>query len=302
MTLSPRLYTSSGRLLPSLGAGLLDGRRSDFHRHPAPRIHGYAPVAAAACDGVRHRCRRSCAGVGAGGPLPERLMGGVSPERLQRFFVAQPGAYVVGKAVRDLCIFSAQNILRDPPFSRMDMISCRNLLIYLDSDAQRRVFPVFHYALRPGGFLFLGQSETIGRFTELFAALDKTKCVYRAVDGARPRSMPLSMSGSSPGLFPCPLRSNPFQEWFAASQSGRSPYRSVDAAACGRHRKWRDRLFFSADWEISRTALRGSNPSTAFDGAQGPPPRPAQRATPGFADRSTGGAREHQIRNRKSSH
>ena len=133
---------------------------------------------------------------------PERLMEGVSPERLQRFFVAQPGAYVVAKAVRDLCVFSPHNLLRDPPFSRMDLISCRNLLIYFDGDAQRRLFPVFHYALRPGGFLFLGQSETIGRFTDLFAPLDKTKCVYQAVDVARPRNMPLSISGSSPGLFP----------------------------------------------------------------------------------------------------
>ena len=135
---------------------------------------------------------------------PERLMGGISPERLQRFFVAQPGGYVVAKAARDLCVFSPHDVLRDPPFSRMDMVSCRNLLIYFDSDAQRRVFPVFHYALRPGGFLFLGQSETIGRFTDLFTPLNKTKCVYQAVDGARPRSMPLSISGSRPGLFAMP--------------------------------------------------------------------------------------------------
>jgi two-component system CheB/CheR fusion protein len=135
---------------------------------------------------------------------PERLMGGVSPERLQRFFVAQPGAYVVAKAVRDLCVFSPHDVLRDPPFSRMDMISCRNLLIYFDGDAQRRVFPVFHYALRSGGFLFLGQSETIGRFTDLFTALNKTNCVYQSVGAVRPRSMPLSISGLSPGPFAVP--------------------------------------------------------------------------------------------------
>ena len=135
---------------------------------------------------------------------PERLMQGVSPERLQRHFVAQPGAYVVAKPVRDLCVFSPHNVLRDPPFSRMDMISCRNLLIYFDGDAQRRLFPVFHYALRPGGFLFLGQSETIGRFSDLFAALNKTKGVYQALDAARSRSMPLSVGGSSPGLFAVP--------------------------------------------------------------------------------------------------
>ncbi|RBP17520.1 two-component system CheB/CheR fusion protein [Roseiarcus fermentans] len=119
------------------------------------------------------------------GRYPERLVQGVSPERLQRFFVAQPGAYVVAREVRDLCAFSTHNLLRDPPFSRMDMISCRNLLIYFGGEAQRQLFPVFHYALRPGGLLFLGQSETIGRFADLFRALNTAKYVYQALDAAR---------------------------------------------------------------------------------------------------------------------
>ena len=66
----------------------------------------------------------------------------------------------IAKAVRDLCVFSRHSVLRDPPFSRMDLISCRNLLIYFGADAQRQVLPIFHYALRPEGYLFLGKSET----------------------------------------------------------------------------------------------------------------------------------------------
>jgi two-component system CheB/CheR fusion protein len=87
------------------------------------------------------------------------LSGAISPERLQRFFTADGEMMVLTKAVRDLCVFSAHSVVRDPPFSRVDLISCRNLLIYLDGETQRRVMPVFHYALRPGGNLFLGSSE-----------------------------------------------------------------------------------------------------------------------------------------------
>lgn len=125
------------------------------------------------------------------GRYPEALMEGVSLERRQRFFTADPGGYVVAKEVRDLCVFSAHDILRDPPFSRMDLISCRNLLIYFNAQAQARMFPVFHYALRPRGFLFLGMSESIGRFTDLFAPIDKSHSLFRARDTSPPTRMPL---------------------------------------------------------------------------------------------------------------
>src|SRR6185295_20384614 len=80
----------------------------------------------------------------------------VSPERLQRFFTKQSDEYRVVKDVRDLCLFARQDVTHDPPFSRLDLISCRNLLIYLDTFAQRRVLRTFHYALRPHGMLFVG--------------------------------------------------------------------------------------------------------------------------------------------------
>jgi two-component system CheB/CheR fusion protein len=110
------------------------------------------------------------------------IAGAVSPERQDRFFVANGEMRVLTKDVRELCVFSAHSVLRDPPFSRMDLVSCRNLLIYLDGEVQRRVVPVFHYALRPGGHLFLGTSEGVGQFGELFAPVEKKNRIFRRRD------------------------------------------------------------------------------------------------------------------------
>jgi two-component system CheB/CheR fusion protein len=102
----------------------------------------------------------------------------VSPDRLRRFFARVDGHYQIGKAVRDLCVFSRHNLATDPPFSRLDMVSCRNVLIYLDTELQKRVLPVLHYSLNPGGILLLGASETVGSFTDLFSTLDQKHRVY----------------------------------------------------------------------------------------------------------------------------
>ncbi|MEO7599431.1 MAG: CheR family methyltransferase, partial [Opitutus sp.] len=102
----------------------------------------------------------------------------VSPERLRRFFVEQEGGWRVTKALREQVVFARQNVASDPPFSRIDLISCRNVLIYLESELQKKIFPAFHYALKPGGFLFLGASESIGQFTELFAVADKKQKIF----------------------------------------------------------------------------------------------------------------------------
>lgn len=99
----------------------------------------------------------------------------VSEERLRRFFVKVDSNYHIAKSIRDLCIFSRQDITRDPPFSRIDLVSCRNLLIYLNPELQKRVMPVFHYALSPNGLLMLGISEVIGAFSELFRPLNDKK-------------------------------------------------------------------------------------------------------------------------------
>jgi two-component system CheB/CheR fusion protein len=112
------------------------------------------------------------------GLYPKSIEREVSPERLRRFFVEVDGGYRVAKAIRDVCIFARHNALGDPPFSRMDLVSCRNVMIYMEAGLQKRLLPLLHYALKPKGFLFLGPSETIGASRELFELEDSQAKVY----------------------------------------------------------------------------------------------------------------------------
>jgi two-component system CheB/CheR fusion protein len=102
----------------------------------------------------------------------------VSPERLRRFFVEEEGGYRINKALREMVVFARQNLMSDPPFSRMDLVSCRNLMIYLETGLQKKLIPTFHYALKPDGFLFLGTSESVGSFTDLFEPADRKHKIY----------------------------------------------------------------------------------------------------------------------------
>ena len=115
----------------------------------------------------------------------------VSPERLKRFFIHETGTYRVVKELRDMCIFSTHSIIRDPPFSRLDLISCRNLLIYLKPSLQGQIIPLFHYSLRPGGYLFLGSSENLSRYGELFVTVDRKSRVFRRRDLVSRPTLPL---------------------------------------------------------------------------------------------------------------
>ena len=137
----------------------------------------------------------SAIGVARAGRYPSTLLDGLSDERRRRFFVEHEQSWMIAKEVRELCTFSAHSLVRDPPFSRIDMISCRNLLIYLDAGLQANIVPAFHYALKPGGILVLGSSETVSRHEELFTALDGTARIFvrREV-----RSPPLSLQPSAP--------------------------------------------------------------------------------------------------------
>jgi two-component system, chemotaxis family, CheB/CheR fusion protein len=112
------------------------------------------------------------------GFYPENIRTHVDPERLRRFFAKADRGYRINKTVREACIFARQNVVVDPPFSNLDLVSCRNLLIYLGNPLQRKVLPLFHYALRPEGFLLLGASETVGSFCDLFSLVDKKAKVY----------------------------------------------------------------------------------------------------------------------------
>ncbi len=116
---------------------------------------------------------RARAGFYADGSLAE-----VSADRLRRFFVKTNGGYQITKAVREMCVFARQDVAKDPPFSRMDLISCRNVLIYMGPVLQKKAMSVFHYSLKPGGFLLLGKSESVSGFADLFALVDRKHRIY----------------------------------------------------------------------------------------------------------------------------
>jgi two-component system CheB/CheR fusion protein len=116
--------------------------------------------------------------MGREGIYPDVIAADVSEERLRRFFVKERHGYRVRREVREMVLFALQDLLKDSPFSRLDLIACRNLLIYLNRDAQARLFEIFHFALRPEGFLFLGSSESVEDDSPLFTALDKKHRIY----------------------------------------------------------------------------------------------------------------------------
>jgi two-component system, chemotaxis family, CheB/CheR fusion protein len=119
----------------------------------------------------------------------------ISPERLQRYFVEEANGYRVSHEIRETVIFAPQNVIMDPPFTKLDILSCRNLLIYLAPDLQRKLLPLFHYALNPGGLLFLGSAETIGPATDLFSPVNGAARIYRRVE-TPPRTMPVEFPAS----------------------------------------------------------------------------------------------------------
>lgn len=112
------------------------------------------------------------------GTYAETAVANVSPERLKRFFVKVGDSYQIGKQVRDRCVFARHDLAKDPPFSKLDLISCRNVLIYMSTALQERVLSLFHYALKPAGFLLLGKSETPGSSSRLFVQVDNRWKIY----------------------------------------------------------------------------------------------------------------------------
>ncbi|MEX2220542.1 MAG: chemotaxis protein CheB [Candidatus Rokuibacteriota bacterium] len=112
------------------------------------------------------------------GTFPAAIEHEVSPDRLRRFFVKADGRYQINKAVRDMCVFAPHDLTKDPPFSKLDLITCCNVLIYLGPELQERIIRLFHYALKPTGFLKVGPSESVGRFKNLFSAVEKKHRIY----------------------------------------------------------------------------------------------------------------------------
>lgn len=152
------------------------------------------------------------------GIFPENIAQDVTPERLRRFFTKVNGNYQVHKSIRDMCVFARQNVLVDPPFGNLDLVACRNVLIYFGPHLQRKIIPLFHYSLRPKGFLVLGGSETIGANAEHFVLMDKKHKIYskkqmfgrqeldipaRLAEPSQKRSVP-GVESHRPGVAPNP--------------------------------------------------------------------------------------------------
>jgi two-component system CheB/CheR fusion protein len=136
------------------------------------------------------------------GIYPANIAADVSPERLRRFFTQENGGFRVNKEIREMIIFAPQNLVMDPPFTKLDILICRNLLIYLAGELQKKLLPLFHYSLNPGGALFLGSSETISGFSSLFGTLDSKMRLYRRLDSTlanEPIHFPSSFFPSQPG-------------------------------------------------------------------------------------------------------
>jgi two-component system CheB/CheR fusion protein len=151
------------------------------------------------------------------GVFPANIAADVSEERLKRFFNKEGRGYQVHKEIRDMVIFAPQNIIMEPPFTKLDILSCRNLLIYLTPEVQKKLIPLFHYSLTPGGILFQGSSETIGDYTDLFAPLSGKSRLFRRIESVlRPEQIvfPSSFSAGPPngtGTLPAPKPSASLQ-------------------------------------------------------------------------------------------
>jgi two-component system CheB/CheR fusion protein len=174
---------SSGEEVYSIAIMLLEYFDRDHRDHPV-RLFG--------TDLSERIIEKARAGI-----YPESAVSGVSPERLKRFFVRADSGYQISRAIREMCVFSRHNIAKDPPLSRMDLISCRNLLIYLSAPLQNRVVSTFAYALRPSGCLLLGSSESLGSLNDYFETLDSKNKIYCLKPSVQKSDLVLQPSFSS---------------------------------------------------------------------------------------------------------
>ena len=117
--------------------------------------------------------------VARAGLFPQSISVDVNPERLRKYFSKEDNHYQIKKSIREMVIFAPQNVIKDPPFTKLDLLCCRNLLIYFGPELQKKLLPIFHYSLKPGALLFLGTSETIGQSTDLFAILEKKWKIFK---------------------------------------------------------------------------------------------------------------------------
>jgi two-component system CheB/CheR fusion protein len=167
--------------------------------------------------------------VARAGIYPAGIEADVTPERLRRFFTKEENGYRINKTVRDCCVFAVQNITTDPPFSRLDVVSCRNVLIYLQPAAHTRLLALFHYALKPGGVLVLGMSESVSTAASLFTPVDKKHRIFSRLPGPG-RPPYLDIAASRTGQSATPANGESLSRSYNSSMSGKAAMNYVGRA------------------------------------------------------------------------
>ena len=206
----------------------------------------------------------------------------ISPERLRRFFNTLDNSYQIKKELRERVVFAQHNLLSDPPFSRLDLISCRNLLIYLDGQAQGRILALFHFALREGGALFLGNAETIGRNDELFEQVTKKWRIYRRLGPTRHDILDFPVLGTPVRPQGGEVLAQPDPEPSPGRRCGAARAAGAVCPGLGVDRpKGPHPLLPRPDGGLSATADGGADPRRGGDGSPGAAGAAAQRGAPG---------------------
>ncbi|HTP30114.1 MAG TPA: chemotaxis protein CheB [Anaeromyxobacteraceae bacterium] len=216
------------------------------------------------------------------GLYPSNIAADVSPERLRRFFLQEERGYRMSKDIREMVIFAPQNVIMDPPFTKLDILSCRNLLIYLAPETQKRLVPLFHYSLNPGGILLLGSAETIAPFSTLFGPLDGKTRLYRRLETGIPTppvEFPISFSLGKMALQEAPNLATPPPNFQALTEHLLLQHyapaailvndRGDIAYISGRTGKYLEPAVGRANWNIFAMARQGLrlDLSTAFSKA-----------------------------------
>ena len=203
------------------------------------------------------------------GIYPEGISADVSPERLARFFTrVDESAWQISKQVRETVTFAVQNLITDAPFSKMDLISCRNILIYLEPEMQKQIITLLHFALKEGGYLFLGPSETVGRQTDLFEPVSKKWRIYRRIGPARADGLQFPAMQTEPRQATPQPASRPQAPPKLAELAQNSLLAPVWSGLRCDQPQLRGPALRRADRGLPRPARRSTHPAPAFSGAR----------------------------------
>lgn len=198
------------------------------------------------------------------GRYPEGIVGDIEPKRLRRYFVKGDNGFRIKKEIREMVVFAPQNMMKDPPFTKLDLLSCRNLLIYLNSDLQKRLFPIFHYALIPNGLLFLGPSETVGASQDLFTVESKKWKLFRRRESATAKHPEFPLTTSEHEVRGKAAVTRPKTQ---AARSSTMTDVGLRAAHSHCRCPWRHPSRTGQDWSVSGTSFRPPEQQSRRDGS-----------------------------------